>query len=368
MGRIDLIIVDKNLEYIELLTRYIRETEYEKKFLIKTFSNVEYLEKYLESHSSIEILLIDAEDLSEILSHKSIKLIILLSDTSVIDEKCQYDCIYKFQPLNKIVSRILGLYLEKCSGWINLIEGNKTKVISVYSASGGSGKTTLAINLAKQLAIRYKKVFYLNLESINATEIFFSKSESYDFSKILFYLKNNPSIVVSRIETYKKYSPDINVDYIETFINSNELFEMSKNDIKILLEAIKSLEIYDYIILDLETSLQEYVISSLLESKLIFWPILDDIQSIHKTKNVIKLLHNNLDEVEYLDLTKSINFILNKYSDKDIKNDFSKYEINLSGHLPYVPEWETIINKNQIFNNYLYINKLNSLLISLGIN
>lgn len=368
MDRLSLIIMDKNLEYIELFTRYVRETEYENKFIIKSFSEVEYLEKHIKANSSIDILLVDTNYLLDIHSLKKIKLIIALSETSIVEGKKQYDCIYKFQPLNKLVSKVLSLYLEKCNDWFNINEDNKTKVISVFSACGGSGKTTLAVNMAKQMAARNKKVFYLNLESINATEVFFTSSKSYDLSKIFFYLKNNPEVIASKIELYKKYSTDISVDYIDSFVNSNELHDMSKNDIKVLLDSIKKLQIYDYIILDLETSLQDYVISSLAESKLIFWILLDDIQSIHKTKNVIKVLKSNLDEDEYIDFKKKISFILNKCSNKCIQNDFSKEDINISGYLPYVEEWTAITNKNQILNNYIFLNKLNSFLFLFGAN
>ncbi|QGS68934.1 AAA family ATPase [Oceanobacillus sp. 143] len=58
-----------------------------------------------------------------------------------------------------------------------LARSKQTKVLSVYSPVGGAGKTTIAVNLSKQLALNNAKVFYLNLELINTTSLYFSSSE-----------------------------------------------------------------------------------------------------------------------------------------------------------------------------------------------
>lgn len=362
MQRITLVLADKDVEYIELFKRYIRQTEYEKKFIIKSFSSKENLEQYLLSENDCEILLIDSKLSLDNLLLFNINSIILLSETDIISEKLHLPVIYKYQPLNKLISQILGLYLETFKGK-EIIDGYNTKVISIYSASGGSGKTTTAVNIAKQLTLRDNKVFYLNFELITSVEVFFSNSGSYDLSKILYYLKNNPSMVVSKIESFKEYDIDTKVDYLEPFVNPIEIFDLTYDDVKILIESIKKLGVYNYIIIDLDISLQEYVLGALTESDYVIWLVIDDIQSILKTKTAKKILENLLKE-QYLTLISKIRIVLNKYLETGTQNDFSNADIDLFSYLPYIPDWKVITSKNQLLFNDLFINKIDNLLQS----
>ena len=359
----NLVIADRDIEYIELFKRYVRETEYDKKFAIKSFSTKENLEQYLHSETMTEILLIDIQLLSDNLLFNNVNTTILLSEKDIIDKEWKYPLVYKYQPLNKLLSQVLGLFLETKEESKKINNDYKTKVLSIYSATGGSGKTTLAVNTAKRLSLKGNKVFYLNLGLITSEEIFFSNSGTYDFSKILYYLKNNPKQVVSKIEMLKKYDVETKADYIESFVNANEIFDLRIEDVKLLIESIKLLDIYNYIIIDLEVSLQEYVIGALKESDYIIWLILDDIQSIHKTTVTMNILKNLLNE-NYEVLAKKIVFIHNKHLETDIGNNFSGIGIDLFGYLPYIPEWKIITSKNQLLSNNLFNSKIDDLLIS----
>ncbi|MGD9677848.1 MAG: AAA family ATPase [Vulcanibacillus sp.] len=359
----NLVIADKDIEYIELFKRYVRETEYEKKFTIKSFSTKENVEQYLLNQSNIEIILIDIQLLSDNLALNNVKTIILLSEKDRIDKEWQYPVVYKYQPLNRLISQVLGLFLETKEENKKINNDYKTKVLSIYSATGGSGKTTLAVNTAKRLSLKGNKVFYLTLGLITSVEVFFPSSGTYDFSKILYYLKNNNNQVVSKIEMLKKYDVETKVDYLESFVNAEEIFDLTIEDVKLLIESIKLLEIYNYIIIDLEVSLHEYVIGALKESEYIIWLILDDIQSIEKTKVTMNILENFLNE-NYETLAEKIVFIHNKKLGTDMQNNFSGTGIDLFGYLPYIPEWKIITSKNQLLTNNLFNSKIDDLLIS----
>src|SRR5699024_12220087 len=96
-----------------------------------------------------------------------------------------------------------------------LARSKETQVFAVCSPSGCSGKTTIAVNLCKQLALNDLKVFYLNSETFNTSRLYFS-SQDDDYSlKILYYVKSKTEQLLSKIEQLKKHEPDVGVDYFD---------------------------------------------------------------------------------------------------------------------------------------------------------
>ena len=78
--------------------------------------------------------------------------------------------IMQFQPLPLLLQAFTAHFAE--SGHTlprPAIRGKGPAVIAVYSASGGTGKSTLALQSAQQAGISGIPAFYLNLEQWNAS-------------------------------------------------------------------------------------------------------------------------------------------------------------------------------------------------------
>lgn len=365
MERITLIIAEKEREYIDLFMKYVRETEYIRKFNIKTFSSKENLEGFFKRQKKTDILLTIPEFITGNLEVGKIEVTILLSEKNKIDENENLPVLFKYQPLNQILSKILSIYTENCeNGKLRIIGDNKVNVITVCSASGGNGKTTVAINLASKIALRDKKVLYLNLEFFNSTGIFFPLKGSDDLSRILYYLKTDSNDLVNKIDELKNYDLESKIEYFEPFSNSYELFDLTREDLKILIDSIEKLGRYDYLIIDLDILKSDFFVSAFTRSDNIIWLVLDNIQDLHKTKlfkdNLIFLLDDRYEEV-----SEKILFTMNKFLGRNVQNDLSKYEINLFGYLPYISEWKVVTDKNQLLNNLLFNSKLDKLFINL---
>lgn len=93
--------------------------------------------------------------------------------------------IFKYTSIKEIFNEITGKSA-------NVFKSKKattqqTQVVLVYSASGGTGKTTLAMGVSASLTKNYKKVLYLNAERLQSFQ----------------YLLDNPSSVASA-EVYAK--------------------------------------------------------------------------------------------------------------------------------------------------------------------
>ncbi|MFP3489035.1 hypothetical protein R0K20_15640, partial [Staphylococcus sp. SIMBA_130] len=109
--------------------------------------------------------------------------------------------VFRYQRLNQLISSILAIYYERNQSAGKLLaRSKKTKVITVYSPIGGCGKTAIATNLSKQLALNHAKVFYLNLELLNTTRLYFTSAEDNPSLQIFYYVKAESPQLLSKIE------------------------------------------------------------------------------------------------------------------------------------------------------------------------
>jgi CO dehydrogenase nickel-insertion accessory protein CooC1 len=105
---------------------------------------------------------------------------------------------------------------------------------------------------------------------------------------------------------------------------------------------------YDFIILDLEASLHVRISQALKLSDITLWLVLDELNCLHKTKAVKKLL---------VAISREIHFVLNKYTG-NISNDFGSADIVLSGYLPYMPEWKSVHSLEPFFTGGIFPDQL----------
>lgn len=349
MKKINLVIADNNLEYIEYLLSYIRESEYAESFNIKIFSKRENLIAFLQTDSNLDILLVTSGLLPPNIVFAN-TIIIQLLDNLLINIETTYHSIYKYQPLNSLFSQIVAIFVEIHGQSLKKIDQNRKKsVISVYSSTGGAGKSTIALNLAHEAALREKKVFYLNLEWISSTSSFFSMNNTYDFSKVIYYLKSNRAQLNSKLPGLKRYDQVTKIGYFEPVLNPNELLDLTVEDIQVLVDALLEVEGYDMVVLDLDATLNDYIIGAFNCSNKIIWTLLDNPVYLHKTELLINQL-KQLFQNRYTAYEQKLLFIFNRYLGS-ISNDFSYLNISISPslHLPYVPEWKFINDIDQLY-------------------
>lgn len=343
---INLVLADADSRYTELFIHYLRNSQYSNKVTAKAFTNKENLEKF-DIESGKYILLVSPELLPTEQILQKYQIVMILADLNNLEGNYNYPVIAKFQPLNKLTEQVINFFLDKNESIIfNPNINLNLKVISIYSANGGIGKTTLAVNLAKELAYRGKKVFYLNLEYLDSSDAFFPANEEKNFSRFLYYLKANLNTLPAKIEPLKSHYSNLNLDYFGPPSNSEEILEITEKEIEDLILTFRNYTLYDYLIIDLESSFHERIRGALHNSDLIFWLVLDDKQSIIKNQ---KLLKNYVQaKREYNSLEIRIKFVLNRYLGSEIVNQELKKHFDLSGKLPYIPQWKAV-NDSEMF-------------------
>jgi len=370
MKKINLVIADNNLEYLEYLLSYLRESEYADNFIIKSFSKRETLIAFLQTDSKLDLLLVAPELLPPNIVLANTIIIQLLDNPSTNIETTHHS-IYKYQPLNLLFSQVIAIVSETNGYALNKLDQNRERsVISVYSTTGGVGKSTIALNLAREAALRDKKVFYLNLEWINSTASFFSMNNTFDFSKVIYYLKSNRAQLNSKLPGLKRYDQATKIEFFEPVLNPNELLDLTVEDIRVLLDALFEVGGYEMIVIDLDATLNDYVIGAFNCSNYIIWALLDNPVYIHKTELLINQLMQ-LFKNQYPTYEQKLLFIFNRYLGS-LSNNFKELRINPGLHLSYVPEWKFMNSvdqlysseqfNQQIFKLYTFLNQANPII------
>ncbi len=356
MDKLILIIGDKDQDYLNLVANFIRHSAFNQKFLLKYFSNKQHFNEFLNSDDRLDILLATPDMLQD-MSRTKQTITILLKDTvdHVISDETPF--IAKFQPLDQLFNTIIQIFSEKNhDASLKLVGNKKTKVLSFFSAIGGIGKTTLAMNIAKQLAIRNEKVFYLNMEYLSSSELYFPTDRENSFSDLLFYLEANPMQLQAKIGLFKKKDHNLDIDFFEPTDNIQEMQNITRDQTELILHTLIEMQEYDYIIVDLSSSSEDRIIVSLENSDEIYWLLLDDIQSIHKTKKLL-LYYHNLFGKEYDFLHKKIKFIVNKSLGNGFAHELDT-SIKIHEFLPYIPSWKAITSIDQLINEKAFTDKV----------
>jgi len=171
--RVKTLIATSDTAYTNHISGYISE-HHSDAIEISVCNSVENLREMLRTRR-YDVALMDAQLIKEV-DFDCVKLPMLLwsgqetSDISIVPNR-----IIKHRRISKTVSTVLENYAT-VSGKIDIASDRKNNITAVWSASGGVGKTTVALACAAAAVLQEKEAFYLNLESFSSTAAYFPES------------------------------------------------------------------------------------------------------------------------------------------------------------------------------------------------
>jgi pilus assembly protein CpaE len=198
---------------------------------------------------------------------------------------------------------------------------NKCKILSVFSNKGGIGKTSLATNLAVELATITKEnvaLIDLNFQMGDITT-FLDLKPSFNISYMLENLeKINETFLLSTLERYKNSSLYVLADppYFK------QADDIKPKQISKLLDILR--ETFSYIVIDCESGFDGKNIAALDNSDLIFLVSVANLPALRNTQRCLELF----DKLGYE--KEKTQIIINRYmendeiKDNDIQNLLSK--------------------------------------------
>lgn len=137
------------------------------------------------------------------------KIILLVNQLKDIPEMATVDVqvLYKYSPFHLITQQLVFIHFDAISHDTepHLIETarkmQKQKQVVFYSTKGGTGKTTLAVNTACQLALKDQKVLLVDFSQFGGISVIFQIAKSKNLGDAISLLEQNVQDEKEIIET-----------------------------------------------------------------------------------------------------------------------------------------------------------------------
>lgn len=175
MADIRILIGDRDKRYIMALERRFID-EYDGNCELYAVTDKLYMSKLFSSPQSFDIMLV-SEDLysPEFIKHEIANIFILTEKqkSTSNEEELNVSMIYKYASVKEICNQVMSNLSSQSAA---TVRKRGTEIISVYSPSGGSGKTTVSFGLCAALAKKYKKVLYIGIDPLQSFGCFMEEA------------------------------------------------------------------------------------------------------------------------------------------------------------------------------------------------
>ena len=329
--------INSNIEIILFLEN--KNTELENYLYAKGIYNVFY-------NNQIEI-----EEIIRIINNRNIEINNELKEIKQMLLEKQKN---KINNKKIILNKLINVFYKK-----QKYDLKEEKIISV-TGTNGVGKSIFTINLANSLSNSKNKILIIDFDILNNSLHTILGIKKYS-QKIRNKIKNNNLLKEIKIEELIiKINSKIDlVSGINLLFDSK--YKISSEKVKNILSKLK--EKYEIIIIDTSSEcFFDYTKEIIKNSNLNIFILEANLLEIKKAKNLLNIYINNWEIPQ-----ESINILFNKYNENSIdisilKKIFS--EFNILGKLSFNPQYNLIINKNNINklniilkNEYLKINR-----------
>ena len=167
MAKPRVIIADSDINYIVPLQLKFAEDFFEK-IDLEIITDSGYFRELFQSPQHADILIVSEGLYDQTLQRHNITHIFLMTEQfeegQTGDLRINY--IFKYTSIKEIFNEIIGNSADVLK--LQHKKNQETQVVLVCSASGGTGKTTVALGMAASLTKNYKRVLYINAAHLHS--------------------------------------------------------------------------------------------------------------------------------------------------------------------------------------------------------
>lgn len=190
------------------------------------------------------------------------------------EEECP---IWKYQCADEIIREMFEVYVDKTKkNVMRSVRKERARLVAVYSPIHRIGKTTFALALGKECAMK-KRVLYLNLEEYASME----EEAGLNLGDILYYMKQGNGNLGIRLQAAVRKNEELN--YLAPIPILQDMKEVTENEWEMLISELVENSTYDLIILDMSESVQG-IYRILERCDRIYMPVSEDRISQSKLK------------------------------------------------------------------------------------
>ncbi|MGN0396178.1 MAG: hypothetical protein ACI4EF_12510 [Coprococcus sp.] len=243
--RIKVGFVENDRIYMERLVAALNRF-YSDKLEIYSYTDVETANENVENQR-LDIVIVDEKLEVKEFRNCCTALFVGASDIDRLEGK---KAICKFQKVELIYKDILSVYSEYSQRITKRKQtGELAEVITFTSPIGGCGTTSVAAAFAINCALNNKSAIYLNMETIDSTDIVFSGDSKYTFTDVVYAVKSKRANISMKLESCA-VTDAARVDFFAPPTNPMDAHELNEEDIETLISELRTLGLYDYIVVD----------------------------------------------------------------------------------------------------------------------
>lgn len=210
----------------------------------------------------------------------------------------------------------------------------RARVWTVFSASGGAGKTTVALNLVRQLGERGYRALYLNLEPLNATDLLFGTGDPDSLSGLLYEMQARPDKAEEEWKKRRRQHSILLGDYLDAPEHPAERLGMSGSRLKELLDIATRSGRYEAVVIDPDSGSGEWHQELLAMSDRVAWLVTPEAMCVRKTEKLLRHWQGRTDGV-----LEKVSWLINKASgNEELRERLPQARV--LEKLPYMPQWK----------------------------
>lgn len=250
---ISIAIADADREYAERLSEVLQQYD---ELTIHIYTNGQKLQDAMEANS-FDIVLFDPDVSEQKLNFVNVKLPVCLYSDDAGRRSWYADCakVMKYQRISNIYKDFIREYADKAGYSADFDRSQATSIIAVYSAAGGSGKTTIALAVASGLASLGKSVLFVSLERLSSAFYVNAKREE-GITALVNSAADEHTNFELKVKGLMKQGLN-GMYYVEGFERFVDYDAVTEGEMADVLNRIKRCGICDVLVVDMESSLDD---------------------------------------------------------------------------------------------------------------
>lgn len=248
MSSVKIIIADEDDDYLIPLKICFLEC-YGDKIDLETITNKHYMDEFFFHPQTADILVVSEQWYEPALQRHAIGTLICLSECEeAVSDTLKDITLFKYVTTAEVVAEIMH-YAHEHIGEI-IEKKHKSKIVMVCSASGGVGKTTLALGVASALTKQNYHVVYVDAKYLQSITTIFP--ECTPIKDLFFY----SALLSEHMLTYEILEPHLYKDKLTILRPFKAPLSSLNVDYDIFCTialALQCSQQYDYIIVDTDS-------------------------------------------------------------------------------------------------------------------